>query len=257
MTTTRHGATLIASTTCAVTELDHVVDAARREHAAGVDLHWIPLGAGGHCVRFNGVVYEAVCALIERRPRCGIYHAALQVTMPDGTYSVEMTPVPNARSWERGVVSQGPVGSKRAGWLRIFRYEIRRWRDGVIPDLAEAVSPAVRLTEDPVVVQRVFELLADVPTLTWGRDERRTGEMWTCNSAISWVLIRAGVDATAVTLPPRGRAPGWDAGITIAVDEHAHSPSPSGASEPTVPPPAGPERARRRGGNSTRHARVG
>ena len=25
---------------------------------AGVDLYWLPLGAGGHCVRFNGRVFE-------------------------------------------------------------------------------------------------------------------------------------------------------------------------------------------------------
>ena len=28
-------------------------------NADGVDLFWLPLGAGGHCVRFNGRVYEA------------------------------------------------------------------------------------------------------------------------------------------------------------------------------------------------------
>ena len=28
--------------------------------AAAVDLIWIPLGAGGHCVRFNGRVFEAL-----------------------------------------------------------------------------------------------------------------------------------------------------------------------------------------------------
>jgi hypothetical protein len=37
------------------------------EHPAAVDLYWIPLGAGGHCVRFNGKVYEALVAARERR----------------------------------------------------------------------------------------------------------------------------------------------------------------------------------------------
>ncbi len=30
--------------------------------ARGVDLYWLPLGAGGHSVRLNGRVYEAVAA---------------------------------------------------------------------------------------------------------------------------------------------------------------------------------------------------
>ena len=35
--------------------------------AAAMDLYWLPLGAGGHSVRWNGRVYEAVSALLERR----------------------------------------------------------------------------------------------------------------------------------------------------------------------------------------------
>jgi hypothetical protein len=42
-----------------------------------VDLYWIPLGAGGHSVRFNGRVFEAIeAARRHRRPR-DLYHAAL------------------------------------------------------------------------------------------------------------------------------------------------------------------------------------
>lgn len=29
---------------------------------AAVEQHWIPLGAGGHCVRFDGRVFEAIAA---------------------------------------------------------------------------------------------------------------------------------------------------------------------------------------------------
>ena len=39
--------------------------------AAGIDLYWLPLGAGGHSVRLNGKVYEAAAALLgdySRRP---------------------------------------------------------------------------------------------------------------------------------------------------------------------------------------------
>jgi hypothetical protein len=35
----------------------------------------ILLGAGGHSVRFDGKVYEAISSLIDRRPRCDIYHS--------------------------------------------------------------------------------------------------------------------------------------------------------------------------------------
>ena len=190
-------------------EADRGVDSA-------LDLYWIPLGAGGRSVRLNGIVYETLTASIQRRPRYDIYHSALELGMPDGPYTVEMTPVPNRRGWERGVVAQGPVGIKWAGRLRICRYEVRRWHEGVIPDLCYAVSPALRLTDDATAVERVFGLLPTVPTLTWGRDERRAGEMWSCNSIISWALTRAGLDPEAIPLPDGGRAPGWDAGITLA-----------------------------------------
>ena len=183
---------------------------------AAVDLYWLPLGAGGHSVRFNGIVYEAVRSMVERRPRCDLYHAALEILVPRGLVAVEMTPIPNGRSWERGVVAEGPVGARWAGRLPIFRYEIRSWCNGVIPDLREAVASPVRVTDDRVVAQRILELLPSVPTATWGRDELRTGEMWSCNSVISWVLARAGLDTDAIRLPAHGRAPGWDAGVAIA-----------------------------------------
>src|SRR4051794_31464315 len=91
---------------------------------AAVELHWIPLGAGGHSVRFNGIVYEAVTAAVHGRPRCDIYHCALSITRPDGTYWVEMTPVPDVFGHERGVVATGPVGMRVLGRSRLFRYEI-------------------------------------------------------------------------------------------------------------------------------------
>jgi hypothetical protein len=183
---------------------------------AAVDLYWLPLGAGGHSVRFNGIVYEAVRSMVERRPRCDLYHTALEILVPRGLVAVEMTPIPNGRSWERGVVAEGPVGARWAGRLPIFRYEIRSWCNGVIPDLREAVASPVRVTDDRVVAQRILGLLPSVPTATWGRDELRTGEMWSCNSVISWVLARAGLDTDAIRLPAHGRAPGWDAGVAVA-----------------------------------------
>jgi hypothetical protein len=50
---------------------------------------------------------------------------------------------------QRGVVAEGAVGSRWAGRLRIFRYELRFWREGWIPDVGEAVDSPRRLTDDP------------------------------------------------------------------------------------------------------------
>jgi hypothetical protein len=180
------------------------------------DLHWIPLGAGGHSVRFNGLVYEALSAAIQGRARSDIYHCALTIRVPTGLYTVEMTPVPNGRGLERGVVVEGAVGARWAGRLRILRYEVRCWRDGVIPDVQHAVGGPVRVTDDAAVAEHILELLPSVPALTWGRDESDVGEMWSCNSIISWVLSRAGVDTDATSRPSGGRAPGWDAGVAVA-----------------------------------------
>src|SRR5215213_7922228 len=113
--------------------------------AATVDLYWIPLGAGGHSVRFNGKVFEAIAAAREHRQRCDLYHAALVVGIDDDRYTIEIAPSPNANEASRGVVGTGAVGSRHIGWLRLFRYEIRCWRGGSIPDLADAVGARQRL----------------------------------------------------------------------------------------------------------------
>ena len=97
-------------------------------------------------MRLNGRVYEAVAARLERRPPCDLYHSALEVRVPAGRFVIEMTPVPGSSGGERGVVVEGAVGSRWAGRFRIFRYEVRRWRDGVIPDLGEAVESPQQLS---------------------------------------------------------------------------------------------------------------
>lgn len=183
---------------------------------AAVDLYWLPLGAGGHFVRLNGRLYEAVMSRLERRPARDLYHSALQVAVPDGTYVIEQTPVPDLSGAGRGVVREGPVGSRLAGRLRIFRYEIRVWRGGNIPDVVEAVDSPRRLTTDEAVARRVLDAVPQVPALVWGRDESRTGEMWNSNAVIAWVLARSGLDAESIQPPPGGRAPGWRAGLSVA-----------------------------------------
>jgi hypothetical protein len=95
-------------------------------------MNWLPLGAGGRFVRLNGRVYEALSAWMQRRPTCDLYHSALQIQLPEGTY----------------VGRRRAVGSRWDGRFRIFRYEIRLWLGGHIPDVAEAVESPRRLAGD-------------------------------------------------------------------------------------------------------------
>jgi hypothetical protein len=189
------------------------VDLAER---ASIDLYWLPLGAGGRSVRLNGRVFEVVAARLARRPRCDLYHSALVVEVPGSRFVIEQTPVIDAHSSERGVVAQGAVGQRWAASLRIFQYEVRRWRDGVIPDIAEAVESPQRLSDDPCKARRLLDLVPSVPTPLWGRDELHTGEMWNSNSVTAWLVARAGLATDAIQPPLRGRAPGWGAGLVVA-----------------------------------------
>ena len=180
-----------------------------------IDLYWLPLGAGGHSVRLNGLVFEAVAARLQHRGRADLYHTALEVHVPEGRFVIEQAPAWGT-SGERGVAAEGPVGIRLAGRFRLFRYEVRRWRDGVIPDAAEAVASPQRLSDDAARARRLLELVPEMPTPVWGRDELHTGEMWNSNSFISWLLIRSGLDVAAVEPPAGGRAPGWRAGVVVA-----------------------------------------
>jgi hypothetical protein len=182
----------------------------------GIDLYWLPLGAGGHSVRLNGRIFEALMARLERRDRCDLYHSALEVRVPEARFVIEMTPIRPGDGAERGVVAEGAVGARAAGRFGLFRYEVRRWRDGIIPDLAEAVDSPHRLSDDPGCARRLLELVPQVPTPVWGRDELRAGEMWNSNSLISWVIAGSGLDVESIQPPLGGRAPGWRAGIVTA-----------------------------------------
>lgn len=180
-----------------------------------VELLWIPLGAGQHVVRISGRAFEALSAMVRRRPACDLYHSALVVTVPDGRFVIEMTPVPDDQGDQRGVVAAGAVGSAWLGRFRVFRYEIHCWRDGVIPDADQATS-ITTLDVELDVARRLLDVVPSVPTPVWGRDELRAGEMWNSNSVTSWILQRAGIDTAALGPPPGGRAPGWDAGLAVA-----------------------------------------
>jgi hypothetical protein len=187
----------------------------RHEPECAIDLYWLPLGAGEHSVRLNGKVFEAIAARLAHRGRCDLYHSALIVRLPEGQFVIEQAPV-KKNGEARGVVAEGPVGTRAAGRFPLFRYEVRRWRDGVIPDIEEAVESPKRISDDADVARRVIALLPEVPTVVWGRDELGAGEMWNSNSLISWVLVRGGIDAESIQMPAHGRAPGWYAGIVVA-----------------------------------------
>ena len=181
-----------------------------------IELYWLPLGAGGHSVRLNGRVFEAVAARLQRRDRRDLYHSALVVRVSEGRFVIEQAPIRRGDGSQRGVVAEGAIGARTAGRLPIFRYEIRRWRNGEIPDVSEAVESPRVLSNDPGCAERLLDLVPQVPTPVWGRDELQAGEMWNSNSVISWLLERSGLDASAVVLPTAGRAPGWRAGIVVA-----------------------------------------
>jgi hypothetical protein len=136
--------------------------------------------------------------------------------VPEGRFVIESAPVRPDDGPDRGVVGEGPVGSRRAARLRIFRYELRVWRDGLIPDVAEAVESPRRLTDDPARARGLLALAPFVPTPVWGRDELHAGEMWNSNSFIAWLVARSGLDADAIRPPRGGRAPGWHAGLVLA-----------------------------------------
>ena len=112
--------------------------------AAALDLYWIPLGAGGHSVRYNGRVFEALVAAREHRARRDLFHAALVAELDGDRFAIELAPSPDADLSSRDVVATGAVGSRHLGRWRLFRYEVRCCRGGSVPDLAWAVGGAQR-----------------------------------------------------------------------------------------------------------------
>jgi len=195
---------------------------------ASVDLYWLPLGAGGWFVRLNGRIYEAIQALLERRRPLDLYHSALEVRVPEGRFVIENAwPIPDTDGASRGVVVEGPVGSRRLARFRALRYEVRRWRDGVIPDADEAVASPQRLSDDARRARRLLDLVGLLPSPVWGRDELGTGEMWNSNSVISWLLARSGFPTEGIRPPAGGRAPGWEAGLVTARRQLSDDSAPS------------------------------
>ena len=187
--------------------------------SAWLDLYWLPLGAdGSRVVRACGRAYEWLSARRSGRGRRALYHSALKVHMDGVTYVIEVAPVWSRSDPDRGVVAEGAVGTRLLGGTRWFRYEVRCWRNGVLPDEEQAVASPVRLSIDNARAAAVLDLVHRVPTLVWGRDELGTGEMWNSNSVIAWLLAATG--DSAVEPPVGGRAPGWAAGLVVVDCSH-------------------------------------
>lgn len=184
----------------------------------GVDLYWIPLGAGARLpiVRWNGLLFEALVARWQRRPAQDLYHAALELRVDGVRFVIEMTPAWGSGSGDHGVVGEGPVGLRWLGRSRYFRYQVRRWKEGVIPDLRFAVGGARRVAVGTDPATQVLGLVPAFPTATWGRDEQDAGDMWNSNSLVAWLLAMGGLDASSIAPPSHGRAPGWSAGLVVA-----------------------------------------
>ena len=88
--------------------------------AAAVDLHGIPVGAGGHFVSFNGRVFEAIEAARQHRQRCGLDHVALVVELNGDRYTIELAPWPDADEASRGVVARAPWGAATSAGCACF-----------------------------------------------------------------------------------------------------------------------------------------
>ena len=155
-------------------------------------------------------------------PAQALYHSALRVVLDGAEFVIEMAPVWSNREPDRGVVGVGAVGLPWLGRFRLFRYEVRCWRDGLVPDQAYAVDSPREVVTDRVRTARLLQAVADFPTHTWGLDELGTGEMWNSNSLVSWLLASSGHDAESIAPPSGARAPGWNAGLVVA----AASPTP-------------------------------
>jgi hypothetical protein len=188
-------------------------------HSPGtVLLHWIPLGAGTRLpiVRWSGRGYERLIARREGRRPQSLFHAAVQVYEDSVCHTLEVAPAWGRLPADRGVVVTGPVGLRQLGRSVLFRYEVRCWPGGTIPDMSHAVGPPTVITQLQATAHAVLRAASDVPSLIWGRDELGCRDMWNSNSVVAFALTRAGISCTSLTPPQGGRAPGWRAGIVAA-----------------------------------------
>lgn len=181
-----------------------------------VELLWLPVGA--ETSRFQQAslrLWETLEAARCRRPRTALVHSALRVRTTDGTsFAIELTP-----EFQRGAApptATGPVGLRLLGRLKLFRWALQCTPGGVFPDEQWATGDPMVLSTDCSTAEAILDLAREIPRYTWGRRRPGTGEMWTSDSVIAWLLVRAGIDLAGVGPPPGTRAPGWNAGMVVA-----------------------------------------
>lgn len=176
-----------------------------------LDLYWLPVGAGTHFQRASLAVYESFAAALARRPRSILCHAALKGNVGERPFTIELTPVPAVQDVRPAMA--GAVGSSLAARLRIFRYQLVCRESDALPDEQWRIGHPQRLSSDATAIQHLLALARTVPAHTWGRRVRGTSEMWTSNSAVSWLLLKAAIPLEGVAIPDGATAPGWQAGI--------------------------------------------
>lgn len=178
---------------------------------AFLDLLWVPVGAGTRFQRASLVLYESVAAALSRRPRVALVHAGIKLGLDGKRYTFELMPAPPGPNHDSEVT--GPVGVRGADRLRLFRYRACLFEAEALPDEAWAIGEPIRLSDNAETVRRVIKLRREIPAYTWGRRRRGHSEMWTSDSAVSWLLGRAGIEVGAIVVPEGTRAPGWRAGL--------------------------------------------
>ena len=195
-----------------IVDLDHDI-------AASVTVVWLPVGATGHVVRYAARTWECARALRAHRRPVPLFHPVLEVAVDGARHVIEMAPIRGRLPRERGVIAHGPVGLAWLGRFRLFRYEVRCWRDGVVDVRGGATGTRILLTDDATVARALLARVACVPLLTWGRTVSPAHEMWNSNSLVSWLLAGVEVDPERAAPPHRGGAPGWAAGLAVATSE--------------------------------------
>ena len=144
-----------------------------------------------------------------------LYHCALEVQCPDdegcGRWIIELTDhVDGEEATEKGQILEGDagsIGSSSPG----FEYGIRKWRDGEVNDGGPdhgGKDPYVAIRGDCEKIKEILERAGTIPTNDYTSD-------WTSNSAVFWLLERAGYDTSGIPELSDGLTPNRSNGARL------------------------------------------